>query len=170
MLEVKTLHKESLKLVYSNVSSWIISGSLFSVLLIFMLYAREFLFFEPYFTFHLPMDWLASFILIILTSGLIAIVSSIAVFQLRTIKAKPRTGTGVIGSLIGVSAGICTSCGQIGFTIISTLGVAGATTLSFLTVYEIPIRIVAIAMLSVTYFFMIKGIVKGCEIRIDNHD
>ncbi|EIJ66863.1 hypothetical protein BD31_I1556 [Candidatus Nitrosopumilus salaria BD31] len=49
--------------------------------------------------------------------------TSLSVFQMRTVKVNSRkTGTGVVGSVIGVGAGICTGCGQIGFTIISTLG------------------------------------------------
>lgn len=163
------LHKQTLKLVYSDISSWIISGSLFSVLFIFMLYAREFLFFEPYFVFHLPTDWILSFVLIIIVSGLIALVTSLAVFQIRTIKANSKkTGTGVVGSIIGVGAGVCTSCGQIGFTIISTFGVAGAASLSFLTVYEIPIRLFAIAILTVTYFVMIREIAKECKVNFND--
>jgi len=135
----------------------------------FLLAAREFLFFEPYFVFQLPLDWIPSFILIIIVSGLIALVTSLVVFQIRTIKANAsKTGTSVIGSIIGVGAGICTSCGPIGFSMISTLGVAGATTLSFLTEYEIPLRLAAIAILSGTYLVMIKGIAKGCKISIND--
>lgn len=163
------MHKETIKLVYSNISSWIISGSLFTVLFVFMLYAREFLFFEPFFAFQLPVDWILSFVLIIIVSGLIALVTSLAVFQMRTVKANSKkTGTGVVGSVIGVGAGVCSSCGQIGFAIISTFGVAGATSLSFLTVYEIPIRLVAIAILSGTYFVMIRGITKGCNVNLND--
>lgn len=148
--------------------SWIISCSLFGVLLMFLSYAREFLFFEPYFVFYVTSYDIPSFVLIIITSGLIALVTSIAVFQIRIMKTNSKkTGTGVIGSVIGMGAGICTSCGQIGFTIISTFGVAGATSLSFLTEYEIPLRLVAIAILSGTYFLMIKGMARECRIRVD---
>jgi hypothetical protein len=66
-----------------------------------------------------------------------------------------------------MGAGVCTSCGQIGFTIISTFGVAGATSLSFLTEYEIPLRIVAITILSGTYLLMVRGMAKECSIRIN---
>ena len=163
------MHKETIKLVYSNISSWIISGSLFTVLFVFMLYAREFLFFEPFFAFQLPVDWVLSFVLIIIVSGLIALVTSLAVYQMRTVKVNSKkTGTGIVGSVIGVGAGVCSSCGQIGFAIISTLGVAGATSLSFLTVYEIPIRLLSIAILSGTYFVMVKGITKGCKVNLNN--
>jgi len=164
---VTKLHKQALKLVYSNPSYWIISASIFTALLVFLLSTREFLFFEPYLVFHLPIDWIPSFVLIIIVSGLIALVTSLAVFQLRIIKTNSRkTGTGVIGSIIGLGAGICTSCGPIGFGVISAFGVAGATTLSFLFDYEIPIRLVATGILIGTYFMMIKTITKECKIKM----
>ncbi|MCV0410115.1 hypothetical protein [Nitrosopumilus sp.] len=163
------LHKQTLKLVYSNILSWVISISLFSTLFVFMLYAREFLFFEPFFVFHLPVDWIPSFILIVIVSGLVGLVTNLAVFQMRVLKANSKkTGTGVVGSVIGVSAGVCSSCGQIGFAIISTLGVVGSTSLSFLTTYEIPIRLLAIAILSGSYFVMIKGISRGCKVNLND--
>ena len=88
-------------------------------------------------------------------------------FQLRIIKTNSRkTGTGVIGSIIGLGAGICTSCGPIGLGVISAFGVAGATTLSFLFDYEIPIRLVATGILIGTYFMMIKTITKECKIKM----
>jgi len=126
------------------------------------------LFFEPYFVFHITSDDVPSFVLIIITSGLIALVTSLTVFQIRMIKShSKKTGTGVIGSVIGMGAGVCTSCGQLGFTIISTFGVAGATSLSFLTEYEIPLRIAAIAILSGTYLLMIRSMTKECGIRVN---
>lgn len=148
-----------------------ISVSLFSILFIFMLYAREFLFFEPYFIFHLPSDEILSFSLIFAVSGLVSLVTSLSVFQMRTVKFNSgKTGTGITGSVIGVSAGICSSCGQIGFSIISILGVTGAASLSFLTVYEIPIRLTAIVILSGTYFGMIKGLSKECTVNLKNNN
>lgn len=165
------MHKQILKLVYSNISSWMISVSLFSILFIFMLYAREFLFFEPYFIFHLPSDEILSFSLIFAVSGLVSLVTSLSVFQMRTVKFNSgKTGTGITGSVIGVGAGICSSCGQIGFSIISILGVTGAASLSFLTVYEIPIRLTAIVILSGTYFGMIKGLSKECTVNLKNNN
>lgn len=126
------------------------------------------MFFEPYFVFHITSDDVPSFVLIIITSGLIALVTSLTVFQIRMIKShSKKTGTGVIGSVIGMGAGVCTSCGQLGFTIISTFGVAGATSLSFLTEYEIPLRIAAIAILSGTYLLMIRSMTKECGIRVN---
>ena len=55
----------------------------------------------------------------------------------------------VFGSFIGAAAGAC-SCGPIGFAVISTFGSVGATASAFLTNFEIPIRIAAIALLLIT--------------------
>jgi len=65
---------------------------------------------------------------------------------------------------IGAAAGAC-SCGPIGFAVISTFGSVGATATAFLTNYEIPIRIVAIAILAITYFTTIKSLKVECKIN-----
>lgn len=160
------MHKQALKLVYSSVSYWIISGAVFACLLIVLLAAREFLFFEPFLIFHLPTEWIPHFVLIIAVAGLIGLVTSLAIYQIRIIKQNARkTGAGIVGSIIGIGAGVCTSCGPVGFSVITTFGVAGVTTLSFLYDYEIPIRLVAIGILVGTYFLMIRGISKECKIN-----
>lgn len=162
------LHKQALKLVYSNFSYWIISSLIFVSLLVFMLSAREFLYFEPFWVFQLPIDWIPSFALIIVVAGLTSIVTSLAIYQVRMLKANSqKSGVGLVGSVFGVGAGVCTSCGPIGFSIITTFGVAGASTLSFLYDYEIPIRLGAIAILGATYFIMIKGITRECKLSIN---
>lgn len=78
-----------------------------------------------------------------------------------------KTGTVLISSFIGVGTGVCTSCGPIGFSIITAFGVAGGATLSFLYDYEIPIRLGAIAILGITYFMMIKGISRECILSLN---
>ncbi len=110
----------------------------------------------------------ASFVSIIVVSGLIGLVLSLTIFQIRAQKASTKkTSTGLVGSLIGAGAGVCTSCGSLAIPLISVLGVAGASTLNFLTIYEFPIRLVAIGILLGTYFMMIRGITKECKININ---
>jgi hypothetical protein len=166
LLGDKLLHKQALKLVFSNPAYLIISGSIFTALFVLLLAAREFLFFEPYFVFQLPQEWIPSFILIIIISALIGLVTSMGIFQLRTLRANTKKmGTGFIGSLVGVGAGVCSSCGPVGFAVMSTFGVAGVSALSFLYDYEIPIRLAAIGILSATYFLMVKAISIECKIK-----
>lgn len=136
--------------------------------MLLLLSTKEILFFEPYLIFHLPQEFIPHFVLIIIFSGLISLVTSLAIYQIRMLKINSKkTGTGLIGSFIGVGAGVCTSCGQIGFSIVTTFGVSGATALSFLYDYEIPIRLSSVAILGITYFMMIKGISMECRLPLN---
>ena len=124
---------------------------------VFLLHTREFLFFEPYFVFYVPQDSNLSFGLIIITAGLIALVISMATYRIKTVGANTKKmGTGILGSILGAGAGVCTACGPVGFAVLSTFGATTVTTLSFLAIHEISIRIVAIAILIGTYFLMVK--------------
>ena len=58
----------------------------------------------------------------------------------------------IVGSIVGSVAGAC-SCGPVGFAVISTFGSVGATATAFLTNYETPLRIIAIAILIITFFY-----------------
>jgi hypothetical protein len=150
------LHKESLKIVFSNPLYLILAGVIFSGMLVLLLHTRELLFFEPFFVFYLPQDSNLSFGLIIITAGLIALVISMATYRIKTVGTSTKMGTGLLGSVVGAGAGVCTACGPIGLAVLSTFGATTATTLSFLTIHEIPIRIVAIVILIGTYFLMLK--------------
>ena len=78
--------------------------------------------------------------------------------------SKKKIGGSVFGSFIGAAAGAC-SCGPIGFAVISTFGSIGATSMGFLTSYEIPIRIVSIVLLLVTLYTTTKSLKTECSIN-----
>jgi len=83
--------------------------------------------------------------------------------------SKKKVGSSFIGSIIGASAGAC-SCGSIGFAVISIFGAVGGAATSFLANYEIPLRLVSIAILVGTYFYMVRGLTAECRIDINkNH-
>src|SRR3970282_902553 len=118
-----SLHKESLKLVFSNPPYLILAGVIFAGMLVLLLHTRELLFFEPFFVFYLPQDSNLSFGLIIITAGLMALVISMATYRIKTIDASAKKiGTGILGSVVGAGSGICTACGPIGFTVLSIFG------------------------------------------------
>ena len=81
----------------------------------------------------------------------------------RNIPKKKMSG-GIFGSIIGAAAGIC-SCGPIGFAVISTFGAVGGTAAAFLTNYEIPIRLVAIGILALTYYTTTRSLAVECKIK-----
>tara|TARA_B100000029_G_scaffold357773_1_gene350550 strand:- start:338 stop:607 length:270 start_codon:yes stop_codon:yes gene_type:complete len=87
------------------------------------------------------------------------------VYRVRLIKNTNKIGSSIIGTIIGASAGAC-SCGPLAFTIITTFGTAGSVASSFVTVYEIPIRLVSIFILCMVIFVTSKSLSQECKINL----
>ena len=156
---------EILKLVFSNFKFFALSVMIFSSMMIVLLLISEFIFLEPYFVTHIPSGSELGFILIVILSGLSALVIPMNLFRIINLKnSKQKMSGSIFGAIVGSAAGAC-SCGPIGFAVISTFGSAGATATAFLTNYEIPIRIIAIIILSITYFTTIKSLKTECKIQ-----
>jgi hypothetical protein len=154
-----------IKLVYSNPKYLLLASGIFVLMTIGLLILSEYIFLEPYVVAHLPSGSELGFVLIVLLSALSALVIPMNIFRINILKSsKQKMGGGILGSIIGTAAGAC-SCGPIGFAVISTFGSVGATATAFLTNYEIPIRIIAIAILIVTYFTTIKSLKVECNLN-----
>ncbi len=154
-----------IKLVYSNPKYFLLASGIFVLMTIGLLILSEYIFLEPYVVAHLPSGSELGFVLIVLLSALSALVIPMNIFRINILKSsKQKMGGGILGSIIGTAAGAC-SCGPIGFAVISTFGSVGATATAFLTNYEIPIRIIAIAILIVTYFTTIKSLKVECNLN-----
>lgn len=155
-----------LKLVFSNVRYTILSGTIFAMMAFGLLLLSEYIFLKPYVVSHLPPGSELGFILILMICSLSALVLPMNIYRINILKkSKQKMGGGIFGSIIGAAAGAC-SCGPIGFAVISTFGSVGATATAFLTNYEIPIRIIAIVILVITYFTTIKSL--RIECRLDS--
>ena len=114
---------------------------------------------------YVPYEGVFGFSLIVAVSALSGLVLSMNIFRIRGLrKSSKKMGGGVMGSIIGASAGAC-GCGPVGFALISTLGSIGGTAAAFLTNYELPIRLVALAILGFTYYTTTKSLSMECEIR-----
>ena len=125
----------------------------------------EFLFIEPLFVIHVIEDRAFGFTLLVAISFMSAVVIPMNIYRIRTLqKSTTKIGGSLLGSIIGASAGIC-SCGPIGFSIISTFGTVAGTATAFLTNYEIPIRLVAIAILGLTYYTTTRSLAVECKIK-----
>ena len=152
------------KLVFSNFKYLILSTVFFSTMMIGLLILSEYIFLEPYVVSHIPSGTELGFVLILIISVLSALVIPMNIFRINILKkSKQKMSGGIFGSVIGAAAGAC-SCGPIGFAVISTFGSVGATATTFLTNYEIPIRIIAIGILTITYFTTIRSLKIECEI------
>jgi len=156
---------QTIKLVYSNFKYVVLASTIFVSMTIGLLILSEFIFLEPYLVAHLPSGSELGFVLIVILSALSALVIPMNIFRISILKSsKRKMGGGIFGSIIGTAAGAC-SCGPIGFAVISTFGSVGATATAFLTNYEIPIRIIAIAILAITYFTTVKSLKVECKLN-----
>ena len=136
-------------------------------MLVGLLILSEYIFLEPYVTGHIPKGTEFGFSLIIILSGLSAVVLPMNVYRINILKnSTKKIGSSVFGSFIGAAAGAC-SCGPIGFAVISAFGSVGATSLTFLTNYEIPIRLAAIGLLGITYYTTVKSLKVECKLNLN---
>lgn len=153
----------TIKFVFSNPTYLVLSFVIFLVMVTGLLILSEYIFLEPYVVGHLPSGTEFGFVLIVTLSALSALVLPMNVFRISVLKSsKQKMGGSVVGSFVGAAAGAC-SCGPIGFAVISTFGSVGATATAFLTNYEIPLRIIAIGVLAITYFTTVKSLKTECK-------
>lgn len=156
----------TISLVFSNSKYVSLSIVIFSSMLVGLLILSEYIFLEPYVVSHIPSGTEFGLVLIVMISILSALVLPMNIFRINILKkSKQKMGGGIFGSIIGAAAGAC-SCGPIGFAVISTFGSVGATATAFLTNYEIPIRIIAIGILAITYFTTVKSLKIECNLKI----
>ena len=155
----------TVKFAFSNPKYIILAIVIFTSMLIGLLILSEYIFLEPYVVSHIPSGTELGFVLIVMISALSALVLPMNIFRILMLqKSKQKMGGSILGSIIGAAAGAC-SCGPIGFAVISTFGSVGATATAFLTNYEIPIRIIAIGILTVTYFTTVKSLKTECKLN-----
>ena len=156
------MYKESFGIVYSNKKYICWSIAIFAGLFFSLSLMSEFIFLSPSFVFYVPFSGIADFALIVAISVLSGIVASFSTYRIRMNKGL-RSSAGFVGSMIGAGAGAC-SCGPLGFSAISIFGTLGGTATAFLANYEMPLRIVSIAILCYTYYISAKDITAKCKI------
>lgn len=156
---------EAIRLVFSNYRYIVLGGVIFSVLFILLSIISEYIFLEPYVVGHIPKGSELGFALIITVSALSGLVLSMNIFRIQMVHlAKNKMGGSVFGSIVGSIAGAC-GCGPVGFALISTFGSVGGIAFSFLTNYEIPLRIVAIGLLTFVYYTTTRSLKIECQLN-----
>ena len=153
-------------MVFSNFRYLAVFTVFFVGLFLPLIYVTEYLFFEPYFLFYVAEYEILNFLSIVVICALTGIVLSMSIFRIRFLQASTKKlRTGLLGSIIGAGAGAC--CGGIGVALISIFGVVGGVATSFLTNFEIPLRIVSIVILVFTYFMIVKDLNRECKVKFD---
>jgi len=155
----------SFKIVYSKPSYILISIGIFFLLFIPLISISEFLYFEPFLVFSIYQDTILSFTLIVILSSLSAVAVSLNIYRVKLIKQTRKLGTSILGTIFGASAGAC-SCGPIAFSLITTFGTAGSIATSFVTTYEIPIRLISIGILITVVFVTMKSLSRECKVNL----
>jgi|TARA_B100002052_G_scaffold270400_1_gene270554 hypothetical protein len=155
----------SFKIVYSKPSYILTSIGIFFLLFIPLISISEFLYFEPFLVFSIYQDTILSFTLIVILSSLSAVAVSLNIYRVKLIKQTRKLGTSILGTIFGASAGAC-SCGPIAFSLITTFGTAGSIATSFVTTYEIPIRLISIGILITVVFVTIKSLSRECKVNL----
>ena len=151
-------------IIYSNPSYILILIGIFFLLFIPLIIISEFLFVEPFLVFYVYPETTLSFSLIVTLSLFSAFAVSMNIYRVKLIKETKKIGSSIIGTIIGASAGAC-SCGPIAFSIITTFGTAGSIASSFLTVYEVPIRLTSIGILVIVIFVTTKSLSRECKVK-----
>ena len=151
----------SFRIVFSNPLYVIISAITTILFWIILNVAGELLFFSPIWIFYLPDDAVFGFILTSITAILIGIVLSMNIYIIRNSKLK--LGKSLFSGIsIGLISSTCASCSSIGFALVSTFGGIGILISNFFSVYEIPIRIISIAILFYAIYSSHNRITKNC--------
>ena len=149
--------------MFSSYPYYILAIIVFVSMLLPISILSEFIFVEPFFIFSITEHSAFSFVLVLGVSIMSAIVIPMNVYRIKALqKNTSKIGGSLLGSIVGASAGIC-SCGPIGFSIISTFGTVAGTATSFLTNYEIPLRLGSIGLLCLVYYTTTRSISSECR-------
>ena len=158
----------AIKLVFSDYRYLILSGIIFTAMFVPLSILSEYIFLEPYVVMYVTYDDAFRFSLVIAVSILSGLVLSMNVYRIKSLRSsRKKMSGGVLGSILGASAGAC-GCGAIGFGIISTLGSIGGIATAFLSNYEFPIRVASIAILILAYYTTSKSLLTECKIQNQN--
>jgi hypothetical protein len=124
----------------------------------------QLLFFQPIWIFYLPEDAVIGFILTTIVSILLGVLVSMNVYVIRYSKIKISRASLFSGSALGIISGVCSSCSSIGFLLISTFGTIGVVTSNLITIYQIPLRAVSVAILILALYSIHRRITRSCVI------
>ena len=126
----------------------------------------QLLFFSPVFVFYLPDDAVTGFILSNITAILMGVVVSMNVYIFRHSKGLKITAASFFsGSTLSVLSCTCASCSSLGFLLVSTFGGVGVTASTFLSNYQIPLRIVSIALLIWALYSVSNKLTTSCRMK-----
>jgi hypothetical protein len=125
----------------------------------------QLIFFEPIWIFYLPEDGITGFILTTAVSILLGMLISMNIYVIRHFNLKISRRSLLSGSSLSIISSVCSSCSSVGFLLISTFGSIGVIASNLLTIYQIPLRIISLAILFFALYTIHKRITRSCVIE-----
>lgn len=152
----------SFQIVFSKLAYIVFAASIAIVFSIISSIFDQLLFFYPILVFYLPSDAVVGFILANIIAILLGIVVSMNIYVFRHSKIKIRGTSLLSASSLSVLSSICVSCSSLGFFLISVMGTVGVTVSAFISNYQIPLRLLSIALLIWAYYSVSNKLTKSC--------
>jgi hypothetical protein len=129
---------------------------------------EQLLFFWPVWVFYLPEDAIISFILTNVSAVLMGLLVSMNIYIIKHFKLQISKSSLFSGTGLSILSSTCISCSSVGFLLISTFGGLGIVVSNFLSLYQIQLRILSIAILLFALYSVHARIKKGCMIEYNN--
>jgi hypothetical protein len=155
-------------MVFSKWLYVLIAGIVTSVFWILFNIFDQLLFFSPIIIFYLPDDAILSFVISNITAILLGIIISMNIYVFKYSNLRINLTSLFSWSSISVISSACASCSSIGLLLVTTLGGIGVYALTFLSNYQIPLRIVSILLLIWAYYSSSNKLTKGCTFNYNN--
>jgi hypothetical protein len=152
----------SVKVVFSTPTYILIAAAVAIPFWILFNVFDQLIFFEPIWIFYLPDDAVTGFVLMTMISILLGMLVSMNVYVIRHSKLKISRKSLFSGSSLSIISGVCSSCSSVGFLLISTFGSVGIIASNLLTIYQIPLRIISVAILIFALYSIHKRITQSC--------
>jgi hypothetical protein len=159
-----------MKVVFSKPMYVLIAATVVIPFWILFNFLDQLIFFEPIWIFYLPEDALIGFILTTLISILIGILVSMNIYVIRHSGLRISRKSLLSGSSLSIISSVCGSCSSVGFLLISTFGSIGIIASNLLTIYQIPLRIISLAIIIFALYSIHKRIWQSCvtDLRDNN--
>ena len=152
----------SMKVVFSTPTYILIAAAVAIPFWILFNVFDQLIFFEPIWIFYLPDDAVTGFVLMTMISILLGMIISMNVYVITHSKLKISRKSLFSGSSLSIISGVCSSCSSVGFLLISTFGSVGIVASNLLTIYQIPLRIISVAILIFALYSIHKRITQSC--------
>jgi hypothetical protein len=158
----------SLRSVFSHIFYITLSTAIALTFWIIFTLFEQLIFFWPVWVFYLPEDALLGFVVTTIIAILLGILISMNIYVIRNSRLKITKSSLFSGTGLSILSSTCVSCSSIGFLLISTFGGLGIVISNFLSTYQLPLRILSIAVLLFALYSIHKRITKNCVVNFDN--